>query len=274
MVWDLSNPRVYGLVLTVLLVIGALAGCGEHPLASTDPNRLQHFFANANRRDPTFQESMGIVRLKGCSGFYVANTSNRVLVMTARHCLGMQPTAVEDWCAARGSVRDTNTDTIGTCAKVIAASVSYDLILLEMQFLDAFRPMATLRLAEFVPPAKTQLYMIGYPSDKFRQSQLTLTTNCWVTTSGLEMSPHSDLADPAGRHNCTTYGGNSGGPMIARNTDIVIGLPFTYRRGDFMHYRAEDLRNSAYFAAMSEFVSRHEHELRDAGVVTAATLND
>lgn len=268
MVWDARNPLVSFIVLVVLMWLGPLTACSNAVDATRDESQLQQFFVNAERREPASEESAAIVRLRGCTGFFVRNTKNQVLMMTARHCLGSKAADAADvWCASGVAVADTNSGALGTCKRVVAAEAGYDLTMFEMDFGNEFQPAATLRLAKTAPAIETQLVMIGYPSDKFRESQLTLTENCWVTGDVGE-SPYTDLLDPAGHHNCTTYGGNSGGPMIIRGTDIVIGEPFTYFKNSYTEYRA-DAKHQASYASTVAFVERHTDELKEAGVVLA-----
>lgn len=271
MVWDARNPLVSFIGLLLLMWFGPLfSGCDHQSGEDDHSSDLKHFFENSTRRDPSADEANAIVRLKGCTGFFVANDQDRLFVMTARHCFGRPyEEAPQRWCDSDlGTVTDANSGAVGKCHRVVAATEKYDLTLLEFKFAEDFRPAATLRLASFVPALETQLHMVGYPADKFRESKLTLTENCWIVDKSAN-SPHQDLVDLSGRHNCTTYGGNSGGPMIKVGTDIAVGEPFTYRPRNYKEYEADKVEDSAFIALMAGFVERHGKELSAAGVVIA-----
>lgn len=108
-----------------------------------------------------------------------------------------------------------------------------------------------------------------------RHGRLTTTENCW-TLGGTVKSPHNNILDVSQYHNCTTYGGNSGGPMYIEGTRVVIGLPFTYIP-DYWEGKANpnaydrrsptNLETAAHLALTADFVSVHRTELLTAGIV-------
>ena len=99
-----------------------------------------------------------------------------------------------------------------------------------------------------------------------RRGRLTVTENCWVI-DGDEPSPHADLLDRSALHNCSTYGGNSGGPMIAEGTRIAVGLPFTYQPGDYDRRDPNDRATAAYLAKMADAAGTFREALVAAGIV-------
>ena len=115
--------------------------------------------------------------------------------------------------------------------------------------------------------------MVGYPADQYRRAKLTTTENCWILQADTA-SPHSRHVDRSARHNCTTYGGNSGGPMIAEGSDIALSLPFTSAPGDYRMRDADLVSTSSHMAKMSDFVRAHRSKLVAEGVVIAETSND
>jgi len=131
-------------------------------------------------------------------------------------------------------------------------------------------------LYPYLPPARTRLVMVGYPADDdpstARRRMLTVTENCW-TAGGAVVSPYFNSKEYPGsndwsqHHNCTTYGGNSGGPMYSEGTRLVVGLPFTYIRD--VYTRTDDDDATAALALMADFVSVHAIELKAAGIAIA-----
>jgi hypothetical protein len=118
--------------------------------------------------------------------------------------------------------------------------------------------------------------MIGYPADEdpqtARRGKLTTTENCWVLKSSVPSlydDPH--LADHSSLHNCTTYGGNSGGPMYIEGSLDAIGLPFTYAPDDYTRRDPNDLSTAADLAQMADFVGTFRSQLTEAGVVISDT---
>lgn len=116
-----------------------------------------------------------------------------------------------------------------------------------------------LKLADFSPQENDRLVMYGFPSDRDRNRSATTTENCWILPSDtqsvwyaldhdnyedgfarwLERSRNTPIApqiqyyrdqlkQTRHRHNCSVYGGNSGGPILLEGTNYVIGLPVTY----------------------------------------------
>ncbi len=222
-------------------------------------------FANSRRRLATDEELRPILNFYGekgeCTAFLVKNSQNRTLVMTARHC---NDYSITRWCKNRGRVTTADGKSEGFCKGVVAAHHTRDIALIEV---DGFQPAADgLSLAGFAARIGTRLQMIGFPSDPVADNRPTVTENCWLQKNDDQSGNHPDgNRDQKGRHNCTVYGGNSGGPMLIESTDIVVGLPSTYTPEDFVQ-RPPNTEYLAYMDLMEDFVNQHFQALVDHGV--------
>jgi len=244
------HPIVFILAIVELAMF---AGCRSEQTSSS----TEHFFVNSRRRLATAEEQKGIVKVGGCAGFYVRNNQDQALVMTARHCMNYNP---DQWCAT-GSIFDPTTGMSRRCVGVALKNDSHDPVIIQV---EGKQPDTTFRLALDAPAAETRLKMLGYPADRYAQvGSLTVSENCWVHSSGLP-SPHigteyeaKGLLDESFHHNCSTYGGNSGGPMLVEGTDIVVGLPYTYGKDDFGNQPSDSPKG---FAASVYDVLRLAHQ--------------
>lgn len=149
---------------------------------------------------------------------------------------------------------------VGYCKRVVAKNDYNDFMIIEIGFNskkieNRIRESAHfLRLADFIPPDGTKLKMLGHPADSERQGQPTVTENCYIQNQNRPIgkeystdeiaalnkksSPRTALGEEKRNlfmlnaeklgHNCSTYGGNSGGPILIAGSDIVIGLPGGY----------------------------------------------
>lgn len=229
------------------------------------------FFENSVRRDATAAEASRVAQLvtSKCASFFLENTANKTYIATARHCVEFQITS---WCTNDGAIVD-NSGTRGRCTRVVAGDRNRDIAVIEADLPHPSTGEATLRLASYVPSVNTKLVMTGYPADSdpqtARRGRLTTTESCWVL-GGPVQSPYAaqdqDTLDLSAQHNCSTYGGNSGGPMYIQGTREAIGLPFTYL-DDYTRNSATDLRTAAFLALMADFVGAHRAALTAAGIV-------
>lgn len=243
--------------------------------AATESNM---FFENSVRRDATGSEASRVAKLttSQCAAFFLESTTTKTFVATARHCVEF---AITSWCESDGKLED-NQGRAGRCVRVVAADVNHDIAVFEADLLHPAGD-ATLRLASYAPSANTKLVMIGYPADEdpttARRGKLTTTVNCW-TLGDTVPSPYAGqddkTLDKSLRHNCTTYGGNSGGPMVVEGTREAIGLPFTYMPDDYQRRSATNLETAAYLALMADFTSVHRSELTSAGIVVSNGPSD
>lgn len=249
----------------VLSIVFLLSACGQMDSAST----TQQFYSASKRRPPKAAELGFIGHLNGCTAFFVENKNQKPLVMTARHCVQY---SIGNWCSGGGQITDMYGNT-GTCKKVVAASSGYDLALVEMNIAPDSR-RTYLKLASYTPPVNARLQMLGFPADNYPydnmgRGKFTVSENCWVM-SGTVGSPHQEIREASVRHNCSTYGGNSGGPMILENSRTAVGMPFTYEPNNYQPYNSNTLSTSAYMAQMADFVSRHRTSLQAAGVTVTS----
>lgn len=258
--------RWMGVKWAVFAVALLHVSCGLLPHNRTIGSDINHFFTNARRREPTDAERNRVIRIPSCTAFFVENTKSQTIVATARHCFEFKETEFCD----KGSGFTTNEGVQGRCLNVLAGDSEHDIVLFRAEFPFVPGPERTLRLSGFAPEVGTRLTMIGYPSDPERQGRLTVTDQCWVLQE-FANSPYSakKIFDESARHNCSTYGGNSGGPMLLEGSRIVVGLPFTFIPNDFTPYPADNPKISAHMARVADFVERHRTILTEAGVVAA-----
>lgn len=257
-------------LIAVVGIVGCSAGAEDpEPRKTTLSNQ---FFENAVRRDATAAEASRVAQLvtSKCASFFLENTANKTYIATARHCVEF---AITSWCASDGAIVDNN-GVRGRCTRVVAGDGNRDIAVIEANLPHPSTGEATLRLASYVPSVETKLIMTGYPGDDdpltARRGRLTTTESCWVL-GGVVGSPYAsqdqNTLDLSAPHNCSTYGGNSGGPMYIQGTRDAIGLPFTYVPDDYTRNSATDLTTAAFLALMADFVSAHRGALRAAGIV-------
>lgn len=257
-----------------------LLGCStpsSEEVESTKSTVSHQFFEQSTRRDASGLEAQRVARTStGCTAFFLENTAGKVYMASARHCFEY---SVTNWCEKDGGITD-NDGVEFKCTKVIAADSTHDITVFETNHPShRTKGATTLRLASFNPSSKQRLIMTGYPCDEDpveggRQCALTTTESCWTLGSDVA-SPHTDdttTLDRSFHHNCTTYGGNSGGPMYAEGTRDVIGLPFTYHPDDYNRYSSTDITTAAFLALTSDFVSVHKTELVSAGITLSTKL--
>lgn len=249
-------------VFIIFPVILLLHSCGSH---HEETSALNKFFVNSLRRDANESEKGLVVRTpKGCAAFFIKNNQNKTILGSARHCFDHK---ITEWCNTGGPLVD-NFGNQGKCERIIAADTTHDFAIFSAKF--PYIPSAdqTLTLTTFEPKIGTNLKMIGYPADKYRAARLTVTENCWILKSSVT-SPHLNMRDRSSLHNCTTYGGNSGGPMIVSGTSFVVGLPFTYAPNDYNLRDSQNLTTAAYMAKTSDLTLLFRSKLLAEGIVIA-----
>ncbi len=181
---------------------------------------------NGLRRNATLSESKNILRVEtGCTAFFIKNSGSLPLVGSARHCFEAEG-GLEQWCAAGGAVYDYQ-NRKATCSEVIASDSDVDVAIFKLKY--DFPVESSYSLATYVPAVGTPMQLIGFPGDEFRKAEATVSENCKITPyTYLYSSFVSNIQDLSIPHNCSTWGGNSGGPFIVAGTNDVVGLPGSY----------------------------------------------
>jgi hypothetical protein len=252
-----------------LLSLFILAACGE----GQQSKKLQvtagaNFFENSRRVDANAAQKRGLARLRGCTGFFLKNAQNKNLIATARHCFSYN---APEWCAT-GIAKDEASGTELRCKSVAAGDSRHDLVVLEFE--DAPRDRTLdFELATFPLTKDLRLEMLGFPGDLYNSARaLKLTQNCWVIepkTRNIYDDPNV-ADDKTFTHNCSTYGGNSGGPMFIEGTRIAIGIPDTYAPNDFSQ-RARNER-AAQGVLAADFAADFAEAIANYQVVTRASV--
>ena len=227
------------------------------------------FFENTRRRPSVVEEKKYLVEIGRCTGFFVKNDLNKNFVVTARHCLKY---AATDFCNNKGKAYDVKHGIFRTCQEVVAGSASFDIVLLSFDGPKRDKRDG-LTLANFNPQAFTRVKTVGFPGDPYAHSGANTSENCWTLSSEI-FFPYADdpkSRDPAIYYNCSTYGGNSGGPVIIEGSDVVVGLPFQYIRENYGNLRPNKRKIS--FNLMSNFVNLFYNELSVAGVKIESLSN-
>jgi hypothetical protein len=235
-------------------------GCQPGALQWSDDDSA--FFANSLRRAPLPDEpnARAIVNLFMCTGYFVGNDQGKVLIMSANHCFDNKPA---EWCAKPSAVA---VDEAGSawrhCQRVVVAEAGSDLALFEF---DGPPPPATLALLEAGTVVSRRLVMYGYPSDQFAHEGLNVTENCWIRSKADRNLRLANPKDLNYTHNCSTYGGNSGGPMVAEGSRAVVGQPQSYFKDDFGN-KLSDGDRVAWGTDMTPFIRRNRSTLNALGV--------
>lgn len=188
--------------LTALTVFALISSLQNTAFANEWVDLLHdtNFFENSARRDLTEEEEKIIVRAVkkgrtgGCTGFFVANTKDKFLLATARHCYNYK---INEACSS-DQIRVLPSGKmhgrfVGSCQKVAVASEKDDIAIVELNILDTNEQPASqellqevkqfytrLNLAAYEAPVWFRLKMLGYPSDEGRKSQATVSENCWM----------------------------------------------------------------------------------------------
>jgi len=207
-----------------------------------------------------------------CTGFFLQNGTEEFMVATARHCFQYQVTQACD--SGQIEFKTAVGGFSGRCSNVIVADPRDDFTILEADFGhdsgSASQKIGNLSLTHQSFKPGTKLKMIGYPSDPERKGQLTVTENCWIQSDKSpdfveSLTPEEnqkrqnayeefkkrtagskDTSELRARlsvehenHNCSVYGGNSGGPIIIDGTRTVVGIPSAYWPGFYFKNKSE-----------------------------------
>lgn len=236
--------------------------CGNQAIRSSG---TQQIFTGDKRRDPTDEELSYVLKTESrCTAFWVKNDTRSYLVAVARHCYDFKLT---DACDKKTQFYSATGDLVAQCKRLIAARVDRDIAIVEVEIKKNDHARRTLSLASKTPPGNTPLKMIGFPTDSERKGMPTTTEGCF--TRGHEpfvVRPSEPaMLDEGTYHNCSTWGGNSGGPMILDGTSVVLGMPFTYSRehgpDKKLDSKSMDGSSLAKIALMTQFVREHSEVL-------------
>ncbi|RYZ79298.1 MAG: leucine-rich repeat domain-containing protein, partial [Proteobacteria bacterium] len=110
----------------------------------------------------------------------------------------------------------------------------------------------------------------------FRKAEATVSENCKITPyNELYTSSVGDTLDRSIPHNCSTWGGNSGGPFVVEGASDVVGLPGSYSP----NYHSKNWMTGAGFGfdgrvaelnLIETLIGRYSSELNDLGVQIVA----
>ncbi len=211
-------------------------------------DQIEMFSANSRRATvaKTDAKALSFVKIGGCTGFFVKTTdTNKSFVSSSRHCFKYDaPT----WCKT-GSARIHATGEEIKCLGIAAGTQTHDTILLEFQNIPRDRS-GDFAYTNKMAAKGTRLEMIGYPKDGFLTDRtvdtLITTHNCKIVAikaTNLYTNIPEVIDDKVFRHDCSTYGGNSGGPMMIEGTRTIIGIPDQYRPGSTPATNLEDGRS-------------------------------
>lgn len=275
--------------LTLAILLFTLSSCidvnKDQKNPKADPIVSKQFFENSYRGAILRDENMGkgIVEVdSGCTGFFLKNKDNKNYILSARHCFDYD--AVK-WCKNSGSaeVYDSSYKDI-TCVKVAVGDKFHDTVILEFENYERDRSQ-DFSLGSFYLEDSTMLQMLGFPADKYNRANfLQLTQHCWAKpnesfvdfwwyfwTSIFDYFYYgSDVSeDHYFFHNCSTYGGNSGGPMFVEGTRIAVGLPNKYLPDNYYQYSS--IRTSEGIR-LADFVEDFAKEIKDLGIAVTEKI--
>jgi hypothetical protein len=164
-----------------------------------------------------------------------------------------------------------------TCTRIVAASIKDDMFIFEASVPDSIRAevlkyLEEYNLADYYPTPYAGLQMLGFPADKYQMGEPTMSENCNVAPSNAlgvgnqEYHPgyEAHIRVQLGKHNCNVYGGNSGGPILLRNTHDVVAMPASYYPEN---YQIGALYESAAMELTKGFIDRNRKSLIQAGVI-------
>jgi hypothetical protein len=232
------------------------------------------FYENSRRRPTTDIERKYLANIGGCAGFFVQNTQGKNLLVTARHCLNY---SASQFCKDKKIIFDRKHELERQCLRIVASSAKLDITMIEVD--GPLRDQEdNLILADFTPQAQTRIYLVGFPNDQYAFSGANVTENCWILSNDISYPYQGTiywkkgLQDPALWHNCSTFGGNSGGPVIIEGSNVVVGLPFTYDQTNIGN--KNPYSSQARFNLMSNYVELLRNDLEDAGVILTQEGNN
>lgn len=238
-----------------------------------EPSQTKFLNEHSRRRLASSDEYKGIYRLKTfggnqCTAFSVKNEAKRAIVFTARHCMNYE---ARQWCEKVGEFKTADERDSYRCKQVLFDPKDSDFAAIE---LDRPIPDDGYFLADFEPTEGRRLQMIGYPSDWYGKSLggTVITENCWITSLkrvSVNVVTKITPNPMAALHNCATFGGNSGGPMILENSNIVVGMPGSFWRSE----KIREIDETAFIYLTLDVIKSHR-QFFDSEKLIIATKDD
>jgi len=254
-----------------ICLVAALVTCKKS--SETENSDGKFMSENSRRRLATPDETVGIYKLKTyggnwCTAFSVRNEGGKAIVLSARHCTNFTP---EDWCQKISTIVTANEEKTYKCKQILFNAPDFDVFAME---LDQPLDDKGLILSSVDPSPGMHLRMTGFPTDQYGKSLggPVTTDNCWVLNRAKERYNIAVNINPlpyAMFHNCSTYGGNSGGPMLIEGSDIVIGEPASYTKSQGNQY-SFDTGAAVYTAA--DWIKAHPDYVSANKLVTVSSL--
>ncbi len=231
-----------------------------------------------------------------CTGFFIDNLNKKPFLVTARHCVEYEMTSA---CKNNSFTVITEIGKFkGTCEKIIAGSIFDDIIIILIDFADnkqkALKDISFLSLSSVKPQIYTRFNALGYPVDIYNKDKLLrLVKNCWqvdkvVTKGDISLNVLNALNHASAEtieqtkklrkkqlyHNCSIFGGMSGGPLIIEGTREVVGIPDGYfSSGGIPYFFSYDVGTT--YELFSNFIQRNIKSLKknDVTIITESSIN-
>jgi len=244
--------------LSSLVIVFTVLSCKFAPKEAKDSSEIKFLNENSRRRLATADETSNIYRLKTyggntCTAFAVQNAEKKPIIFTARHCMNYTS---NDWCKSVGEILSADGSTKFSCKEIIFDPQDSDFAAM---LVDKPLQSEGLLLADFDPAPGRRLQLIGFPSDWYAKSLggAIITENCWLSQSPRQPVNVAVPMKPtplALSHNCATYGGNSGGPMLIESTNVVVGLPASYWKSATIR----SMQETAYIYPTKDMLAQHK----------------
>jgi len=192
----------------------------------------------ASQRSEIFKESVGEV---GASAtlFYIGEINNKHWAITNNHVcpnLKNKNECQNRWISFYYYRNQRGQSLTGKITRVPLIVKSLDLALLEISFdnLDQFdRPPTPLEISSQKPFTNQELISVGFGMHNNEYGSLMIEENsfeCQVFSSDVRLTKDPDILNPIDYsvysflHGCDVSHGDSGSPIIDRNTNEVVGL--------------------------------------------------
>ena len=254
-------------VATINLCFLLISGCGKIDRAKPqDILSGNMIFKGEDRSSMSPTEASSILRFRNnCTGFLIKNSANKILAATARHCLRDEKDKLEQACSS-GYIKFFNyLGSSFSCERIVLDDPKHDTFIVELKSSDhpSKLNLRPLKLTSVLPYFGIPLEMLGFPGDSVRLGNPTKTGNCSIT--GFRHKVEDRYYDKGVPNNCSTWGGNSGGPIIIENSELVVGVPGVYSPNDNSP-RNKFGATQAYHEDMGLLIERNKKLLLDEGI--------